>query len=102
MSTSVCSTAQRFDHVLDRGRQEKTVCECIFPPVSREEVVQFAMKPEDGFAHECKPITLTGSEARPMAKGAPQQGRPLLRLKVASNISRLAGSAQRVRSVQQL
>ena len=50
--------------------------ECIFPPLSREEVVQFAMKPEDGFPHDRKPITLTGSEGRQTAKGAPQQGRP--------------------------
>ena len=67
MSTSVCGTAQRFDHVLDGSRQEKTVCECIFPPVSREEVVQFAMKPEDGFAHECKPITLADSKPSQIA-----------------------------------
>jgi len=39
--------------------------------IRREEVVQFAMKPEDGFPHDHKlSITLTGSEARQMAKGA--------------------------------
>jgi hypothetical protein len=30
------------------------VWECVFPPISREEVVQFAMKPEDGFPHDHK------------------------------------------------
>ena len=38
----------------DGSRQEKTVWECVFPPISREEVVQFAMKPEDGFPHDHK------------------------------------------------
>ena len=52
MSISVCGTLEGFDHVLDGSRQEKTVWECVFPPVSRKEVVQFAMKPEDSFPHD--------------------------------------------------